>query len=565
MIWLLKQHIVNPADPRDGNGDHRAAGCVVLSMIGFELSPGVGAGLVPTPRPLASFFQHGGGKSVAVASGVNGGLTVWTEVGPHHAARLRLDQHDSGTRLSWRETQLAELRNVYPVGAMSLSGSWSQLQTSGSGRAASYTGNRAISTGSAGAVATVQVSRDRPYDLWINYTGRTSGGYIRVDIDGAQSLVNEITDPAALGFKAFSSYAPTDLTRRQTIKVASGLTGQHEITLRLGGAANPGGGAIMIEAVTISGSLDDPYILPPTWQPNTAYQMGDEVQFEGMYYAARASATSGANGPSHINGIGSDGAMDWRADNRPTYPEFTIIDYASEREYAARLDVGGDVIEVGGQTHGHDALVSQLIAVDGVPWVPEAGDDGLTVGAQISIVEVTTWQTGGSGPLANCQTSRSITPGSIHHSMQVDVTAATMEAEWFYVGMLPFVRWEGETGSTVVDTLTSEDGTVVTLADYTGQADDQVDFPMAQRLGLTARTPLVDFVYGHEAGALPVDGNLLDQFDAFVLPNVDGRTASGSTDWPAKAYICVSPQGGLTLQSGDAAHFYNRHVLSVVT
>ncbi|PJI85116.1 hypothetical protein BC777_3112 [Yoonia maricola] len=534
-------------------------------MIGFELSPGVGQGRRPAPRPLASFFANGGGQSVALAPGLDGGLTLWTEVGPNHAARLRLDQQDAGTRLSWRETQLAELRNVYTVSMMTLTGSWSQLQTSGSGRAASYTGNRAISSGSAGATATVQVDRDRPYDLWINYTGRTSGGYVRVEIDGAQTLVNEIADPAGLGFKAFSSYAPTDLTRRQTIKVASGLTGPHDVSLRFGGAATPGGGAIMLEAVTTSGSLDDPYILPPVWQPNTTYQMGDEVQFGGMYYAARANGSSGATGPTHSAGIASDGALDWRADNRPTYPEFTIIDYASEREYAARVDVAGDVIEVGGQTHGHDALVSQTIAVDGVPWVPVTGGHGLTVGTQISIVEETIWQTGGSGPLANCQTSRSITPGTIQHNMQVDITVASMDVEWLYAGMLPFVRWEGETASTVVDTLEAQDGTVVTLANYAGQTDDEIDFPMVHRLGLVGTTPVVDFVYGHEAGALPVAGNRLDQFEAFVLPNIDGRTASGSTDWPAKAYIRASPQSGLTLQSGDIAHFYNRHVLAAVT
>jgi len=532
-------------------------------MIGFELLPGVGSGRPPGQRPLAAFFAHGGGRSVAIAQGTGGGLTVWTEVGPHHAAGLRFDQSDPAVRLSWRETQLAELRNVYPVGALTLTGSWSQLQTSGSGRAGSYTGNRAISTGSTGASAAVQVDRDLPYDLWINYTGRTSGGYVKVEIDGAQALVNEIVDPAGLGFKAFSSYAPTDLTRRQKIKVASGLTGPHDVRLSFGGAASPGGTAIMVEAVAITGSLTDPRILPPMWRPGTAYQMGDEVQFGGIFYAARANGTSGMAGPSHLGGIASDGALDWRADNRPTYPEFSIIDYASEREYAARLNVGGGITEVGGQTHGNDALVSQDITVDGVPWVPETGGNGLTVGSQVDVVETTTWQTAGGTPLASCQTSRAIAPGTIHQAMRVGVTAASMDVEWLYAGMLPFVRWEGEGATTVVDTLTSEDGTVLTLSDYAGQAGTRADFPMTGRMGLTGTTPEGNFIYGHEAGALPVVGNRLGAFDAFVLPNIGGRTEGGSADWPAKAYVSADEQGGLTFQSGDIVQFYNRHVLSV--
>lgn len=532
-------------------------------MIGFELSPGAGPGRAPAPQPLAPFLASGAGRSVALSPGFDGGLTLWTEVGPHHAARLRLDQTDPDIRMSWRETQLVELRNVYPVGQMTLAGSWSQLQTSGSGFSASYTGNRAISTGSTGASATVQVARDEPYDMWITYTGRTSGGYVKVEIDGAQSLVNEITDPAGLGFKAFSSYAAADLTRRQSVKVASGLTGQHTVRLSFGGAANPGGGAIMVEAVAITGSLADPHILPPLWQPQTGYQMGDEVHFDGMYYAARANGVSGMVGPIHMAGIASDGALDWRADVRPTYPQFVIIDYASEREYAARLDVGGTVIEVGGQTHGHDALVAQSVSLDGVPWVPATTGNGLTVGRRITLVENSTWQTGGGDPLATCQTDRMITAGAVHHTVQVAVTAASFDVEWLYAGMLPFVRWEGETATTVIETLTAEDGTVVRPADYAGQLDAEVALPSVRKIGLTGVTPLMNFTYGHEAGALPVVGNRLDQVDAFVLPNIEGRTASGSTDWPAKAYISADVTAGMTLQEGDILQFFNRHVIAV--
>ena len=147
--------------------------------------------------------------------------------------------------------------------------------------------------------------------------------------------------------------------------------------------------------------------------------------------------------------------------------------------------------------------------------------------------------------------------------MQVQVTAASFDVAWLYAGMLPFLRWESEAGTTVVDTLTAEGDSVVVLSDYAGQTDDQVDFPMATVLGVSGAVPEINFVYGFEAGALPVAGNRLDQFDAFVLPNIDGRIEGGAADWPAKAYVRAHPPGGVTWQAGDVASFYNRHVLSV--
>ncbi|MEL6683087.1 MAG: hypothetical protein AAFQ09_10655, partial [Pseudomonadota bacterium] len=227
-------------------------------MIGLELSLGRAQRGFPDPQPLAAFFLAGQGQHVALGSGVGGGLSIWTELSENHAAWMQLDNNDPSTRLSWRETLVAELRNIYSVGDFTLSTGWSQLQSSGSGLSGSYTGNRAVSTSSASATADVTVSRATPYDVWIHYTSRTSGGYVRVDIDGGQTLVNEIDDPASLGFKAFPTYSETDLQRRQSIQIASGLTGSHDITIRNGGAAAPGGNAIMIEAVAITGSLADP-------------------------------------------------------------------------------------------------------------------------------------------------------------------------------------------------------------------------------------------------------------------------------------------------------------------
>ncbi|WP_296426627.1 hypothetical protein [Yoonia sp.] len=515
------------------------------------------------PNPLAAFFSAGGGQSVALAAGAGGSVSVWTEIAPHYAACLRLDNSNAGTRLSWRETLVMELRNIYPVGDFTLAGAWSQLQSSGSGLSGSYTGNRAVSTASLTATVTVTVDRAATYDLWVHFTGRTGGGYCRVEIDGAQTLVNEIDDPAELGFKAFSTYAAIDLQRRQSVKVASGLLGSHDITLRSGGAASPGGNAIMIEALAISGALSDPRILPSMWQPGTAYQTGDEVQYGGIYYAARADGTSGATPPGHTGGIGSDGALDWRADNRSTYPRFVSMDYASEREYAARCIVDGAATELGGQTHGNEVVQSRIITLDGNPWVPDVTGNGLSLGAQIGVTEATIWQHETGGAIADCQLTRTVTPGAVRHEVTVTGTAVQASFDWLYAGMVPMVRWDGEAANTVVDTVAVADATSVSLADYAGASGVSLDYPGARQIGISATFDGATLRYGHEAGPLPVFGNLVNQFDTFLRPNLDAASASGSLDWKAKAYVKGGAAGGLVLGAGDVLGFFSRHVLRI--
>ncbi len=518
---------------------------------------------MPTTDPLAAYFRNGGGTHVALGQAPNGGLAVWTEVGPHYAARLRLDNDDAGTRFSWRETLIAALRNVYPVGRMTLSGTWSKQQTSGSGRSGSYTGNRAISTSSIGATASVTVDREQPYDLWINYTGRTGGGYVRVAIDGTQELVNEIADPAGLGFKAFSTYAPTDLQRRLSVKVASGLTGPHEINLSLGGAASPGGSVIMIEAVAITGSLQDPDILPPLWTAQTPYEMGDEVQFGGTFYAARANGISGSSGPAHTEGIASDGNLDWRADNRPTYPEFVAIDYSSEREYAIRFTVDGAMTELGGQTHGHEPILGRSILLDGLAWEPATTGIGLSVGGRIMIAEETGWQTTAGTPVATCHLARTIAPGSVTHGVAVTGTGPQLDVTWFYPGMLPMVRWDGESQSVVIETVTGTGAPPVALADFAGQTPPNVSFPDTTRLGLAGQVNGAVLTYGHQAGATGSGAVNLGELGAFLRPNLDARTEGGNDDWVAKAYVAPDTAHGLVFGDGDVMRFFNRHVICV--
>ena len=530
-------------------------------MIGLELSLGQAQRGHPNPQPLADFFRQGTGQHVAIAPGVDGAISLWTELSANHAAWMQLDNNDPSTRLSWRETLVMELRNIYPISDFALSSGWSQLQSSGSGLSGSYTGNRAVSTSSVTATADVTVDRAAPYDVWVHYTSRTSGGYVKVEIDGSQTLVNEIDDPAGLGFKAFASYSATDLQRRQSIKVASGLTGSHDITISNGGAATPGGNAIMIEAVGITGTLADPKILPPIWQPSTTYAMGDEVQMGGLYYSARGNGVSGTDGPTHTGGIASDGALDWRVDDRPTYPHFVAIDYASEREYAMRFVSEGSATELGGQTHGHEVLQSRMIQLDGAAWTPATTGNGLSVGNQLSIVEDMSWERQLGGSIGTCQLTRTITPGSVYHNVSATGTGPEVTFEWFYAGMLPMVHWDGESRNEVFDGVSAPLTAPVLLSDYAGVNPLNVDFPDAQRLGLATSLQQGALVYGHEAGALPGAGNVVSEFDAFLRPNLNASTASGGLDWQAKAYIAGAAPGGMTFGNGDTLQFFSRHVM----
>ena len=44
-----------------------------------------------------------------------------------------------------------------------------------------------------------------------------------------------------------------------------------------------------------------------------------------------------------------------------------------------------------------------------------------------------------------------------------------MDVEWFYPGMLPMVRWDGEGQTTVVDSIAAPAAIAVNLADFAGQ------------------------------------------------------------------------------------------------
>lgn len=517
-------------------------------MVSLALSPGRAQAPVP---PLAACFRHGGGERVALSEGPSGGLHVWSEVGGGAVARLRFDGDDPTCRYSWRELRVGRLRNVYPVAEFSTSGSWSQLQTSGSGLSGSYTGNRCLSTSSQGAEITVALDRAEVYDVWVHYTGRLAGAYCAVLIDGAETLVDALDDPG-IGVRAFSTYSETDLSRRRTMRVASGLSGAHTLTLRHAGAAQPGGSTLMIEAVSITGRLGDPRVLPPLWQPGTAYVMGDEVQWKGTYYAARATGVSGAVPPSHLSGIASDGTLDWRADYATTYADLAVQDYASEREYAVRLDLDGGR-EIGGQTHGGEVLQARAVMLDGTP-VGELAS-GMVVGTDLRIDETCEWQDGAGAPIAECRLSRRITAGLIGHEVSLVTGTVPLEVEWLYLAMQPGLHRDGETGGTVVDRWLLDGGEVVDPAGHSGQAGGEIARAGLRRVGAEGDALRLGLDLATPPGGTPV------AVTARLFPNVEGAATGGGEAWPVKAYLAATPPAG-RFEAGAHLRWVTRHFLA---
>jgi hypothetical protein len=287
------------------------------------------------------------------------------------------------------------------------------------------------------------------------------------------------------------------------------------------------------------------------------------VHWQGTFYSARASGVSGMVGPAHLTGIGGYGALDWRADNRPTYPQFQAIDYASEREYAARIVVAGATTEIGGQTHGNEVLVSRSITLDQQPFVPVGTGTGLRVGTEIGMTENTTWRRASGGDIGECQMIRRITPGQVRHEVQVTATGADAVFDWLYIGMLPLVHWDGESAAIAVQTITAPDGTTVTLTEYAGQNPANIGFGGATRLGLAGRGTTGDLVYGFQADRTALAGNLVTGAGSFLRANIDARSAAGSLDWIAKAYVAAVLPAGALMRAGDVIGFSSRHLLAV--
>jgi hypothetical protein len=503
-------------------------------------------------------LRHGGAAPMdaGISRASSGGLYIWLQPDDGKCVRALLSSPDATQRMSWRRTDFANLRSVYTVGEMTSSGAWGQLHTSGGAYSGSYVGNRARNTVDAGAYLETSVSRvhSKKYDLWVAYTKRTAGAFCRVDIDGSQDLVNEISDPSGLGFKAFSTAGPVDLVRMQWIKVASGLTGEHSVRVAHGGS--DAGVNLIIEAVGITADISDPRINPPEWLPSTSYTIGDEVQHGGVYYACRATGTSGVVGPTHLSGIGSDGLMDWRADYKTTYQRWVTVDYISEREYAVRIKKTATA-EVGGQTHLNDTLLSRSIFADGVPWSESSPFSAITVAKKITLQESTIWGHPDDATLAECVLYRTVGSASISHRAEVQFTTDGAEMGWSYPAMMPFVSYDGELAERCFTEITPLGYPVIDLDSYDGASNPNVTIGPVYSCSVSGVIDGSPIEY--RCTVSPESVNSYEDGAFFVRPNVSGGTTSGPADWTAKNYFARQVVGAEIFSGDEFVVFESTH------
>ncbi len=415
---------------------------------------------------------------------------VWQKLARGLWLREQYDYITTGQRISCRKAWLHEVYSIYRAADATTSGAWSPLNTSTVGPSSSYVSNTARSASAANAHLEFDIEPDnsQPYDVFVFYMQRTSGGFVVPTIDGSQTLVDSaIVDPKSLGERAFSTYGTTDLLRAQRVKIASNLTGDHTVRLRVFGnsiipdGATAGTGYVYLEAVGITADIGDTGTAPPMWAATTSYTLGDEVRASnGLYYRATTTGTSGSTEPTHTSSTASDGGVTWSASSGTLSSYWykpANVDFVSEREYAiTNATISATSEDIGGQTHGNDSSSNRVITVDGTTWNESTAMGTLTTGKEIKITADLDWthsQQAGS-EIASGTITTTIKGGYTKNEVAMTVSEA-FTASGFYVAMLPYNFWDPVFSLDTVDTVVVSDGADDDITDH-ASSDDTVNF-----------------------------------------------------------------------------------------
>lgn len=503
-------------------------------------------------------------------------LSVWTEMKRGVWARVRYDNDDPTLSLSRKTIHVIPTLALLKATGMTQTGAWNTpTTTSTTGSTQRHVGNSAIATATAGRKLTQTLTPydGQAYDLYISRTFRTAGGFCKVSIDGAQTLVNEIGDPQSLGFKAISCYGPVDNTRRQYIKVASGLTGAHTLELECvagvpTGSSASGTGTVTIEAALISSDLADARTYPAHWASGQTIAIGDEREYGGRYYCSTTTGTTGATPPTHTTSTASDGGVTWSAAGliyASGWIDVRDVDFASEVEEAIVSLVYNSVsYDIGGQTHGNEFQSNRVIEVDDIAWT---WNDAaiLTFGTKIDITEDIAWRTAIAGTtLASGTRLTTITAGKFADNKTVTVAPGiNFTIASAYGAMLPLTRWDGFWGRETFTQLRLANGTSYNFDDYAQGAVQNLGLiysaAVSGSMGIAGN--VVEAVY---CFPVSVNGYIQSGSQAFCNMKQDNVPVppSGSTDWTAKVYFGRANAVAEAIVPGQVLQFASEHKLA---
>lgn len=405
---------------------------------------------------------------------------IWRPLGGRYWHQSILRRTGAGIPLNWQEQRVKQVLGYLAAedAGATYTGTWSTLTgttglSDGSGNL--YIGGRARQGTAAGDY--VEIPYTGGGDIYVVYAGRTSGNYVNVLLDGAQTYLTLPDDGS--GNRYFDSYNAVDLSYKTVVKIAGGVpVGSH--TIRLTISATKNGSSTGNRFVFNALSFDDGVIGAwdsrtgaVTWATGQTILLNQVRKYGNNHYYATVAGTTGATPPTHGSGAVSDGGVTWTF---RTITSFDLVDSAiqvagSQLEYAYEIQPDGAAAleDVGGALHGNEVQTALTISVDNFPITPIVGT--WSIGDVVGFKEVG-YSThseigGGTAPIIHTTMIRTFKRGYVdmHHNNEVAVESTF---GYYYPHMLPLLHYHGAANKYAVQKVWSSGDGYKESADYYG-------------------------------------------------------------------------------------------------